>query len=176
MTSQLRDWQAYVLAGNAKFTVENTATGGRFTYHVCKSNKWANTWYVSVLVGPDNTRDYLYIGSITGLTFQRTPKSKIREDAASFVAFKWFNDCVNGMRDLPEQVKVYHVGYCGRCGRQLTVPESIEWGFGPECVLHVFEEVPHCHFDLETGKKARKLMQLQAQLRKEQEASEHDPD
>jgi len=23
---------------------------------------------------------------------------------------------------------------CGRCGRVLTVPESVESGFGPECI------------------------------------------
>jgi hypothetical protein len=28
---------------------------------------------------------------------------------------------------------VWHEGRCGRCGRKLTVPESIESGFGPEC-------------------------------------------
>lgn len=31
-------------------------------------------------------------------------------------------------------VEIWHEGKCGRCGRQLTVPESIESGFGPECV------------------------------------------
>jgi hypothetical protein len=29
--------------------------------------------------------------------------------------------------------KVHHEGRCGRCGRTLTVPESIESGIGPEC-------------------------------------------
>jgi hypothetical protein len=26
-----------------------------------------------------------------------------------------------------------HAGKCGRCGRKLTVPQSIETGIGPEC-------------------------------------------
>jgi hypothetical protein len=29
---------------------------------------------------------------------------------------------------------VWHEGSCARCGKKLTVPESIESGFGPECV------------------------------------------
>lgn len=29
--------------------------------------------------------------------------------------------------------KVHHEGRCGKCGRRLTVPESIETGLGPEC-------------------------------------------
>jgi predicted metal-dependent hydrolase len=28
---------------------------------------------------------------------------------------------------------VHHEGKCGRCGRLLTVPSSIESGIGPEC-------------------------------------------
>ncbi|MGQ4872128.1 MAG: DUF6011 domain-containing protein, partial [Candidatus Thorarchaeota archaeon] len=32
---------------------------------------------------------------------------------------------------LPEKVRIWHEGKCGRCGRRLTVPESIESGYGP---------------------------------------------
>jgi len=28
---------------------------------------------------------------------------------------------------------LHHEGKCGRCGRKLTVPLSIETGIGPEC-------------------------------------------
>src|ERR1019366_4832357 len=34
---------------------------------------------------------------------------------------------------LPANLEVWHEGKCGRCGRKLTVPESIERGIGPEC-------------------------------------------
>ena len=34
---------------------------------------------------------------------------------------------------LPKTVEVWHEGICGRCGRKLTVPESVERGLGPEC-------------------------------------------
>ena len=36
-------------------------------------------------------------------------------------------------RTLPEQFHVYHSGACGRCGRELTDPESIKLGIGPTC-------------------------------------------
>jgi hypothetical protein len=35
--------------------------------------------------------------------------------------------------ELPKGLKVHHEGRCCRCGRKLTVPESIETGLGPEC-------------------------------------------
>lgn len=37
-------------------------------------------------------------------------------------------------KELPEQIEVWHEGRCGRCGRRLTVPESIANGLGPECI------------------------------------------
>lgn len=35
--------------------------------------------------------------------------------------------------DALDRVEVWHEGSCGRCGRKLTVPSSIETGLGPEC-------------------------------------------
>jgi hypothetical protein len=35
---------------------------------------------------------------------------------------------------LQDFVEVWHEGTCGKCGRALTVPSSIENGLGPECI------------------------------------------
>lgn len=40
---------------------------------------------------------------------------------------------------LPAPGRIYHLGRCGRCGRALTVPSSVESGFGPECAGRVGE-------------------------------------
>jgi hypothetical protein len=90
---------------------------------------------VSVLNGPDNYSNYRYIGAIFGTEFRSTKKG-ISIDAPAFKAFAWFNNRVNENR-LPENVAVYHEGRCGRCGRKLTVPESIKCGYGPECITMV---------------------------------------
>jgi DNA-directed RNA polymerase subunit RPC12/RpoP len=45
---------------------------------------------------------------------------------------------ITGNHDLPEQIKVYHEAKCARCGHRLTVPESIETGFGPNCLEKAF--------------------------------------
>lgn len=137
---------AFVLAGNSIFTVENTKTGGRFTFAVrlAKSDgKNPNkTWWVSLLSGPDNTSNYRYMGSIFGYSlpgspnkhyrFKHTAKSKVSDQAPSFVAFRWTLDRIMA-GNMPECVKVWHMGRCGRCGRALTVPESIRTGLGPIC-------------------------------------------
>lgn len=137
---QLRheDVRAYLLAGHAVLTFHNPATGGRFTFKVQKAvpreghpeDLGAPVWFVKVLVGPENTRDYRYLGIIHGTHFRTTLRAKISVDAPSFKAFDWLWRRIDA---LPEGVEVWHEGRCGRCGRVLTVPESIERGIGPEC-------------------------------------------
>ena len=126
--------QQFVFGGKSLFTVRNEETGNRFTFKVRAFKKADKEMYfVSVLNGQDNDSSYSYIGTAFGKTsFSRTSKSKVSADAQSF---KVFNYLVNAMANntLSEKVNIYHEGKCARCGRTLTVPESIESGFGPEC-------------------------------------------
>jgi hypothetical protein len=130
--------RAFVLGGNAVFTIESVGTGTRFTYRV-RASDTREVFFVSLLSGPDNAADYAYLGIIPKddpMTFRLTAKSCAGEQAASVKAFKWFWRQVTAGR-LPATVGVWHEGRCGRCGRTLTVPSSIESGFGPECITHV---------------------------------------
>jgi hypothetical protein len=52
------------------------------------------------------------------------------------MAAAWLFGHLLERRPLP-RCTVHHEGRCGRCGRTLTVPESIESGFGPECINYV---------------------------------------
>jgi hypothetical protein len=134
MLHTLSNPKDFILAGNAYFTIRSEVTGNRFTYRVKKADD-SEIWFVSVLSGPNNTSDYIYLGLINkDLDFMRTKGSKISVDAPSFKAFKWF---WGKIWDLPSSVSVFHEGRCGRCGRMLTVPESVESGFGPECIQMV---------------------------------------
>lgn len=137
---------AFALAGNARFTLVSEATGARFTFLVRKAEKGdgrddrdEDRWFVSVLNGPDNSNDYAYLGCIVAdrITprgrYQRGKKSKISENARSAKAFSWWwNKIASGIPAA--QCEVWHLGKCGRCGRDLTVPESIDSGFGPDCL------------------------------------------
>jgi hypothetical protein len=127
----------FVLAGKAIFTVENEKTGNRFTYKVKQAEDDKKVWFVSVLTGPDNGSNYAYIGTIFGndfhvptINFRWTIKSTVTKECQSFKVFSWL---FKNMTGLPLFVKVHHEGRCGRCGRRLTVPESIKLGLGPEC-------------------------------------------
>ena len=141
----------FVLAGNAYFTLRSVPTSNRFTYRVAMPKKarqdaklGAAPWYyVRLLNGPDNTRNYTWIGTILS-----TGKFKLQTcidknpgmDAPSVRAFLWFYQYIvesSNRAQLPMTVEFWHEGRCGRCGRLLTVPSSIARGIGPECAGHV---------------------------------------
>lgn len=123
----------FVFAGNATFTVENVATGNRFTFKVRQPDP-KSPHFVSVLTGSNNEEDYTFLGTAFSPTvYRHGARSRIAATAPSAVAFAWLFGRLASGRPLPESVRVHHEGRCGRCGRALTVPESIESGFGPEC-------------------------------------------
>lgn len=141
----------FLLAGNAYFTAVSEKTGTRFTYRVAQAkprdgeSSTPRLWFVSALTGPDNTADYSYLGLIRPpasgsptplLCYEHGMKSKIAATAPSAVAAHWLFRQILRSRPLPH-CSIYHEGRCGRCGRTLTVPESILSGFGPECIEHV---------------------------------------
>lgn len=125
----------YLLSGDATATFVSRRTGERFTYRVVKGVDRPSSvapHFVSVLTGPENTSNYTYLGTIFADGFYRHGlKSRIAPDAPSAVAFAWAWRHLDG--DKSEELQVYHLGKCGRCGRALTTPESIERGLGPVC-------------------------------------------
>lgn len=128
LTSGVRE---FMLAGKAIFTLVSTKTGARYTYRVRKAQD-KDIWFVSFLRGADNTSDYSYLGIIRDQKFHLTAKSKLPADSTPVVAIQWFVDRL--LTGQPtEGVEFWHAGRCARCGRLLTVPDSIASGYGPEC-------------------------------------------
>lgn len=126
----------FILAGSSTVTFRSAETGNRFTFKVNKK-KDHDIWFVSLLRGPDNNSDYNYMGVITPEhEFKHTSRSRVSEGSPSFKAFRWSLSQLNA-GNMPKSLEVYHEGRCGRCNRMLTVPESIENGFGPECINYI---------------------------------------
>lgn len=131
--------KTFVRGGNARFTLVSKVTGDRVTYKVRASDD-GQVRFVKVLTGPDNTNAYTFLGTIfADGTYRRGLSSPIGQDAKSARAFAWFFDHAAGGQDAMDASKLefWHEGRCGRCGRVLTVPESIATGFGPECAGRV---------------------------------------
>lgn len=134
------DARAFALAGNAIITLQSLKTGAHFTYKVTKPNPeksaakgYANseeTYFVKMLTGGSaDEGEWIYLGMIRNGNFALTKASGRFLDAPSYKAFLYFWRS----RALPAELVVRHEGRCGRCGRTLTVPESIDRGIGPEC-------------------------------------------
>lgn len=125
---------AFLLAGRARFTLVSTATGTRFTYQVKRSKDGA-VYFVGVLTGANNESDYEYLGCVRAADTSKYfhgSGSRIAKTAPSALAFAWFWPRA-AFGSVPPACEVHHQGCCGRCGRALTVPESIATGLGPEC-------------------------------------------
>lgn len=135
--------KGFILAGNAYFTVRSKKTGTRYTYRVsraacsrckrldCQCWKYP-AYFVALLTGPDNTGDYSYLGILRENAFQLTRASKMNDASLPVRAFRWVWDAL-AKGAYPGNVEIWHEGRCGRCGRTLTVPESVERGIGPDC-------------------------------------------
>lgn len=144
----------FVLAGKATFTVELADSfrqerkekygedlKAHYTFRVnfkAKNGKYPDTYFVKVLTGPENTKDYTYVGKLLKDSGKvvTTSASKWRDDDIRFkllnrvLALVWLGD----IKPIEEKgFGLHHEGKCGRCGRLLTTPESIERGIGPEC-------------------------------------------
>lgn len=123
----------FMLAGNAHVTFQSGKTGTRFTYHVeaaPEREAFRVTHFVKVLTGPDH---YEYLGCIyPNRLYKHGRNSKISTGAPSAIAFTWCWAKLTAGK-MPGVLGVYHEGRCGKCGRRLTTPESIETGLGPTC-------------------------------------------
>lgn len=133
----------FIEAGNATLTLLSMKTSGRYTYKFSRPEpepgKNRPTW-VKLLSGPDNEGDYSFMGTLWPMfeyEIRRTEKSRVSDGAESWRALSWLLFHLYHRGGKPDhamsQCEVWHEGRCGRCGRKLTVPDSIEAGFGPEC-------------------------------------------
>lgn len=129
---------AFVLAGNATITLQSGATGRHFTYRI-KKYKDQNVYFIRTLRGPDNENDYTYIAAY----YPARNRLHISKQWYGMPEDTWppsvraINYLFEHLHDKPERLHVFHEGRCGRCGRLLTTPESIQSGYGPECINFV---------------------------------------
>lgn len=119
----------FMFAGKAIVTFLNTKTGNRFTYKI-KAVKNSNLFFISVLTSPDV---WTYLGTTVDGNYKVGKKSNINSDSQSNKVFSYV---LNKLKQdsLPNFIEVWHEGFCGKCGRRLTVPQSILNGLGPECI------------------------------------------
>jgi len=131
----------FVLAGRCTLTIE-LPNGNHYTYGINgkdSDGKFPPSWFVSLLTGPNNETDYNYLGMLEPHSgnVRLTRASKFTEETLPVKLIQrvikriW----VNELHIVKQHgYNVHHSGKCGRCGRKLTTPESLERGIGPECI------------------------------------------
>ena len=128
--STLQDAKTFAFAGQALLTLESRRTGAHHTYKISECKDVKALFFVSHLInGSADEGSFAYLGIVKEGRFFLTKKSTASEEAPSVQAFFFFMKS----KELHPQLIVHHEGKCGRCGRTLTVPESVERGIGPEC-------------------------------------------
>lgn len=139
----------FILGGRATFTLVSGKTGSRFTFKVqaphtdrrdgrAGFNPKTGPWFVKVLTGPDNESSYRFLGVLRirdgKMMYAHGRKSKITPEAMTAKTAMWFfNNLGVDANATLAMVQFWHEGRCGRCGRTLTVPDSIAIGLGPVC-------------------------------------------
>ncbi len=131
----------FILAGSAIFTVcvDADPSGGSPTHRTYRVRhvefKDRACYFTYLLTGPDNTSDYSYLGILDAETGKIRPTAKSRARVTETRAWKVLEGAIRliwGGLEV-EGVEIAHAGKCGRCGRLLTDPRSIEAGIGPVC-------------------------------------------
>jgi len=143
MELKLDNVLSFIFAGLATLTLKSQKTGVHYTYKIIKAqNDPGDTrpgvFFVHLLTSED---DYNYIGIIPQdkprKSLITTKKSALTRNSSPVKAFNFMLAQVQAGKQHQDLV-IYHAGKCGRCGRELTTPESIELGFGPVCAEKVF--------------------------------------
>lgn len=151
-----------IAAGRSILTCRSLKTGHRFTFRFRRPDpepgRTRPIW-VSILGGPEGEftrsqdehgpvveqahRAWTFLGTIwvdegREGRYSHSAKSKVQPSDTAARTAAWIAQRIPFRVDeLMEKAEWWHEGRCGRCGRRLTVPESIESGFGPDCIGRV---------------------------------------
>lgn len=137
MMNDIHDIQRFVLAGHAVFTLVSKKTGKRYTFKVNEkksdSDHRSGFFFVSFLKNQSEYQCFGYVKEVDGEKKFFESKGFRGRDFGPAKAFGWSYQKLINEGVLPYDLEFYHEGRCGKCGRPLTVPESIKTGFGPVC-------------------------------------------
>lgn len=131
-----REAQAFIEAGRAKVSLRSLRTGKHFTYKIQQGE--GAIWFVR----GRTEHDYVYLGYINPTQgFQPSIRVPMVVQASPmFKAWDWFWNEVSHHKRLHPLLEVWHEGQCGMCGRELTDPESVRSGYGPDCRKKVLKQ------------------------------------
>lgn len=123
----------YLLSGNAFFTIESSSKNIRYTYSMTRKKKTQPYYKVTRLYGPNNEKDYRYVGVFNVETFFFHFNKLDKKDKCAQLLLALFTIICSEHLQWPPACRFYKAKRCGLCHRLLTTVESIERGYGPHC-------------------------------------------
>lgn len=114
---------SFILGGKAIFTIRSQTSGKHWTFTIRQKEE---VWFVRLFTSDSET---MGVGYITDNRFH--PSFPARNTTPRIIIDHLFKYIAAGR--LNKNFEFFHVGQCGRCGRPLTDPASIERGLGPYC-------------------------------------------
>jgi hypothetical protein len=128
-------YQDFMLSGKPEFTLRSLKTGNEvvFTIRLGKSGDiyWVNNQLRQLL----GSLRLMKEASENFWVFEAKTKDILLGQADQIKIFDWFwyNSLIDSYQSLTRIQLINHTGRCGHCHRELTHPESIPIGIGPDC-------------------------------------------
>jgi hypothetical protein len=130
----IRDAHNYCFAGKSTITLKSRKTENHFSYRVSVAKDNDKLFFVSIAGERDSC--FGIVGEKGFFLTKRAKANGVTLNDLYVKAFVWFLK----LKELPYELQAQHENHCGRCGRQLTHPESIDRGVGPECQKYINHE------------------------------------
>lgn len=127
-----------LFAGKCTFTISNNKNQ-HYTFRIDKIKHYS-IYIVKLLTGPNNTRDFTYLGMLWNKTktpISLTKASKFNKGSLPYKVFVFAQKVLANSKALPKGYNINPSGRCFRCGRKLTTPKSIKANYGPECIKRI---------------------------------------
>lgn len=123
--------ERYITSGKVT-AILVSASGSHYSFHINEWKKVPGMFFVEYK-GETTQKVGYFKRRREDNHWELTVKGELGITDKPVLAFSHMLDCINYKRPS-EILEVWHNGSCGRCHRKLTDPDSIETGFGPECL------------------------------------------
>lgn len=126
-----------ILKEKSIFTLKSLKTNMYYTYKIEQDKKNKDRFMAKVLYG-DNVKNYRYIGLFyrDTLSLRTCTVAHLPHTTPQFIMLQYFLRILAMQIPWPNTYIYYPARKCRKCGKLLTVPESIKLGIGPECLKY----------------------------------------
>lgn len=124
-------YQDYILAGKPEFVLASTKNKVEEIF-IVRRNKHGYLWFVK-----NRTRGNLGVIKLLENdlhVFERASRTMMAYEEKQIEQFEWFWSRFLSST-LPPYIEIRYDGRCAHCRRELTHPDSLPIGIGPDCFV-----------------------------------------